>query len=155
MISEKHLTYSAIILKILRACGFRDHAIKFIFAYLSNRSMITSGATGCDHTCGVGQGSEPGGNFLLAFINSVFACFLFLLVIWFVNDAQGYLYVAVDDINSATQRANADSASLVAWACESDISLNPQKTQAILIGSRSSLRELSNLIHSPLSLMAK
>lgn len=93
----------------------------------------------CEYSCGVGQGSGPGGNFFLIFINAVFVCFLFLPVILFVDDAQDYLHATVENINGAMAKANHDSVALVQWSHEAGISLNSDKVQAIIIGSRHNL----------------
>lgn len=139
-----------LLLKILRMCGFSDHAMRFIYAYLINRSMMTEGSKKCPYTCGVGQGSGPGAIFFLIFVNAIFACFLFLLVILFVDDAQGYLHVSVDDINHAIQKANRDSAALVQWSLDAGIALNPEKVKAIVIGSRYNLRKINGMALQPL-----
>lgn len=138
-----------LLLKLLRMFGFSDDAIKFIYAYLIDRSMVTEGSKLCPYTCGVGQGSGPGGNFFLIFINAIFACFLFLLVLLFVDDAQGFIHVTVSNINRAIQKANQDSAALVQWTRVAGIALNPDKVQAIIIGSRSNLRKLSSMVLHP------
>lgn len=137
-------------LKILRLCGFDDAAIRFIFAYLTGRSMFTQGSEVFHYTCGVGQGSGPGGNLFLIFINAVLACFLFLLVILFVDDAQGFLHSSVENINLAIERANHDSEALVQWSRTAGIALNPDKVQAIIIGSRHNLRKLNSMALQPL-----
>lgn len=80
-----------LLIKILRLCDFSDDAIRYIWAYLSDHFMMADGSKLCPYTCGVGQGSRPGKNFFLIFVNATFACFLFFLVILFVDDAQNYL----------------------------------------------------------------
>lgn len=139
-----------LLLLILRQCGFDDDAIRFIYTYLIDRFMVMLGSKMCPYTCGVGQGSGPGGNFFLMFVNTVFYCFLFMLVILFVDDAQGFLHSTVDNINLAIRRANQDSAALVHWTQGSGIALNPCKVKAIIIGSRANLLKLRNMTLQPL-----
>lgn len=73
-----------------------------------------------------------------------------MLVILFVDDAQGYLHCVVEDINQAIQRANQDSAALVQWSGNAGIALNPDKVQAMIIGSRHNLRKLDAMVLCPL-----
>lgn len=134
-----------ILLQILRSFNFSDQAIWFLCHYLTHRSMITQGAGPCDYTCGVGQGSRPGGNLFLAFINSIFTAFMYLLVLLFVDDAQGFLHCFPDQINQAIQKTNADSQTLVDWTRAHGLSLNPSKTMAIIIGFRLNLRKIDEL----------
>lgn len=76
------------LITVLRYFNFSDHAISFIHIYLSDRSMMCNGSSKCNYSCGVGQGSGPGCDLFLAFINSVFGSFIYLLVLLFIDDAQ-------------------------------------------------------------------
>lgn len=62
--------------------------------------MATEGTGNCFYFFGVGQGSGPGGNLFLV-SETIFACFTYLLVILVDNDAQGYLYFTIENINDA------------------------------------------------------
>lgn len=63
-------------------------------------------------TCGVGQGSGPGGNLFCACINLIIAVFIFSKVLVYVDDAQAYIHSPPDRINHAVQQINADSQAL-------------------------------------------
>lgn len=138
------------LIEILRIHGFSDRAIRFVQSYLAGRCMACEGSCSCDYTCGVGQGSGPGCNFFLAFINSVFSCFMYFLVLLFIDDAQGFMHFRVEQANRAIERANADSQSLVDWSNHHGLPLNPDKTLAIMIGSRANLLKLSKMQLLPL-----
>lgn len=139
-----------LLLKLLRSLGFSDSAITFLFEYLSGRSIFTEGAHDASTSCGVGQGSGPGGHLFLILINTIIISFLFAKVLLFVDDAQGFLHVSVPEINQGIQKINVDSAALVRWASENGLRLNPDKTQAIILGSRHNLRQIKQTSLQPL-----
>lgn len=86
----------------------------------------------------------------MAFINSIFLAFMYLLVLLFVDDAQGFLHYFPDQINQAIQKANADSRTPVEWTRAHGLSLNPSESVAIIIGSRHNLRKIDELLLQPI-----
>ena len=66
-----------LLLRLLRSLGFSDSAMRFLFAYLSDRLMYTSESDTYSTTCGVGQGSGPGGHLFRIFINALISLFVF------------------------------------------------------------------------------
>lgn len=75
---------------------------------------------------------------------------MYLSVLLFINDAQGFLHCFPDQINQAIQKVNADSQTLVGWTRVHGLSLNPSKTVAIIIGSRHNLRKIDELLLQPI-----
>ena len=90
------------------------------------------------------------GHLFLILINTLITAFLFAKLLLFVDDAQGFLHVSLPEINHGIQKLNADSASLVKWAGDNGLKLNPDKTQAIILGSRHNLRILKQSYLQPL-----
>ena len=75
---------------------------------------------------------------------------MFLMVLLFVDDAQGFLHCFAEDINHAIQKANADSEALVGWSSDHGVSLNPAKTLAIVVGSRHNLNKINSMTLQPI-----
>lgn len=80
----------------------------------------------------------------------MFTCFQFLLVVLFVDDAQGYIHSTLENINQTILTANRDSLALVLWSKDASIALNPDKFQALIIGSRHNLRKMKNMTVHPI-----
>lgn len=98
------------LLQILRLAGFDDVSIRFLFKYISDRMMYTPGSSVVPSTCGVGQGSGPGGLLFLIAINSLILVFMFAAALFFVDDTQALLHTSVYNVNDTILKINADSA---------------------------------------------
>lgn len=139
-----------LLLKILRTIGFDDDSLTFFHSYLSNRCICIPGAIDAVCTCGVGQGTGPGGNLFLCAINSLVSAFIFTKILLFVDDAQSFIHSTVPNLNCAIEKINADSASLVKWCDQNGLKLNARKTQAIIIGSTLNLNQIKNMQLAPI-----
>lgn len=75
---------------------------------------------------------------------------MYLFVLLFVDDAQGFLHCFPDQINQAVEKANADSLALVEWTGSHGLFLNPDRTLAIVLISRHNLRKVDEMILQPI-----
>ena len=135
---------------ILRHIGFSDEAIYFFFNYLTKRVIYSPDSSEEECSCGVGQGSGPGGLLFIILINFLPNAIIFARMLLFVDDTQTYLHDIIDKLNSIIEKLNVDATSLVNWSKISGLQLNANKTQAIILGSSHNLQLIKQIDVSPI-----
>ena len=123
------------LLKILKYNGVEDDALMLVFSYPTGRCLRILGSSVGNCSCGVGQGSGPGGIFFRAHINRAVLIFVFAKLLIFVDDIQAYISTEVHNINHAIMKMNADSDGFCNWARQTGLRLNAEKTAAVILGS--------------------
>ncbi|RVE43122.1 hypothetical protein evm_012238 [Chilo suppressalis] len=135
-----------ILLAILHSLNVSSSALSWFDSYLRGRSQcvhlddITS--DGCELSVGVPQGGVLSPLLFSIFINSVIRVISSKFHIY-ADDLQLYRHFNIDEADSTIAAVNEDLNRISTWAKYYGLSVNPCKSQAIIIGSRT-LGELNS-----------
>lgn len=139
-----------LLLAILTHLNFSSSSVSWFTSYLAERCQaIRSGQTlsdWCDVDCGVPQGGILSPLLFSIFIN-LLSRFLQCKYHFYADDLQLYCHATMDNLHAAISDLNSDLLQLLSWSSRFGISVNPNKCQAIVIGSSRQLAkvQLSNL----------
>jgi Reverse transcriptase (RNA-dependent DNA polymerase) len=140
----------ALLLKKLRKLNLSEPAIKFFKEYLSNRSHAIKNQDGSfskwvKTECGVPQGSVLGPLLFSLFIHDIAGvigdrCRYHL----YADDLQLYINFSCkpEDIAKCVRLINDILADIVKWSEKQGLKLNPNKSQAMIIGSERTYKKL-------------
>jgi Reverse transcriptase (RNA-dependent DNA polymerase) len=124
--------------------NFRFHstAVALIRSYLADRlQSVCVGEQVSDFapiTRGVVQGSILGPILFSLFINDLLDVVIFSEAHLYADDVQIYANGHPSEITRVIEKLNADASSIGHWAQQNGLCLNPQKSQALIIGTKSS-----------------
>lgn len=130
-----------ILFTILRQHNFSDD-LRMLHSYLPLMSFLLDDATPGIFTCGVSQGSGPGGNLFLLKLNLVFNRVFNCCLSLFADDMQTLIHSTVSELPQTLAKINFDITGIVAWSREVGLILNPNKTQFIILGSNTNLKKI-------------
>lgn len=144
------IPHSFLLSKLL-ALGFSQHVLSWVTSYLRGRSQAVVGTSGelsswAALDQGVPQGSVLGPLLFVIFINDLHRVLSHTQHLLYADDLQIYLHCAVDDVPEAIQRLNEDVAAVFGWSCANSLSLNPLKTQSIILGSLPFVTRLNSAV---------
>ena len=152
-----------ILIHKLKLYGIDRKGIKWFTSYLQDRSHFTSiqgnSSTSIPIRCGVPQGSIIGPLLFIIYINDLPNNVSNCKVSMYADDTA--LYYASKDINELVKVINDDLINVTAWLNKNKLSLNVNKTEVILLGTKSRLRNLPhndiniNINGTPLSRVKK
>lgn len=123
--------------KLRTAYLFESPAVKLIDSYLSGRTQyvefnLTRSETETN-TCGVPQGSILGPILFSLFINDLPGKLKHCHYHLYADDFQLYITGTVNQLSELLSKLNADLQEITVWSAANGLTLNAQKTQAIII----------------------
>jgi hypothetical protein len=139
-----------LLIKKLEALNFSDPVIRFFKSYLSGRSHAIQNPCGnfskwVDIECGVPQGSVTGPLLFSLFIHDISKvlrnrCRYHL----YADDLQLYLNMSCkpEEVSKCVELVNEILADVLEWSEKHGLRLNPNKSQAMLIGSEKSYSKI-------------
>jgi hypothetical protein len=127
--------------KLTNQYGFTSSATSLIRSYLSGRMQCVC-VDGVNSeflpiNAGVVQGSVLGPILFSLFINDIVQRIRFSTCHMYADDVQLYISSTPSDISTCVAHINEDLDSIWRWSQENYLSINPAKSQAMLINSRS------------------
>ena len=124
----------------LKAYGFGQHSLRFLYSYLSNRKHIvrisSSFSEWLELVLGVPQGSVLGPILFNIFINDLLFSVDGSDICNFADD--NTLYVCDSSIDNVMRRLNADMSTISEWFKRNYLVVNPEKFQLIFPGTENS-----------------
>ena len=131
--------------KLLNLYNFNINSVKLIQSYLENRKQIVycgdNFSRPLDVPCGVPQGSILGPLLFSIFINDICSCISFSKFHLYADDLQVYHSSHFSKSLVLCDELNKDLSAIFTWSQVNGLSLNIDKTQAILISRTNSYFE--------------
>lgn len=127
-----------ILLGVLRSLNVSSTALDWFHSYLFGRRQRVrvddTFSSWCDLTAGVPQGGVLSPLLFAIFINSISQTLTSSYHLY-ADDLQIYTQASINDLSGAIADINSDLMRILAWSKSFGLSMNPKKTQAIIIGS--------------------
>jgi len=139
-----------ILLAKLKILGFGATTLQWFSSYLSERQQKVVFGDRVSRVLplarGVAQGSVLGPLAFLIYVNDVGESIKNCSHHMYADDLQLYISGRPSRASELIQKINEDLLSLSSWSKSMGLVLNPQKSQCLLIGSKNSLKKLSNSV---------
>ena len=139
-----------IFLDKLKLYGISKYCIQWFRSYLTGRSQCTTVdgilSDTCEITCGMPQGSIDGPLAFLIYINDLPNYVTHCKVNMYADDT--VIYYASNSTNDIVNCINEDLNVISNWLQSNKLSLNADKTEFMLIGSRQRLQSVKDDIHN-------
>ena len=141
----------------LRNSGLSDSACKWVRSFLSNRSQVVKAPSGeiskpIMKNSGVPQGSLNGPPFFSLYINDAPASLKHCSHHIYADDLTIYYSGNFNDADIIVAKVNEDLNALSSWSTSNGLSINPNKTQAMWVGTRPFINRLQTQPPPQLSL---
>lgn len=138
--------HDILLARLSTSYNFSQSAVSWFRSYLSNRKQYVRdrncSSDFLDVIAGVPQGSVLGPLLFSLFVNPITEIFRHCFFHMYADDLQLYIHTTLDDFSAKMDLMNEDLGSLLAWTKSFGILPNPNKFQAIVIGSGSFLSRL-------------
>lgn len=143
-----------ILLAVLTNLGLSSSVIEWFSSYISGRQQAVycndSYSDWCDLSAGVPQGGILSPLLFSAFVN-VITRYLSCSHHLYADDLQIYTHTDLSNINEAVLKINNDLNNVLEWSKKFGISVNPDKCQAIIIGSSRRIASLNCIPITPIT----
>jgi hypothetical protein len=142
-----------LLLRKLNSFRLSSSTCQWFHSYLSGRHQRVRSPNGTFSSwkpvlAGVPQGSVLGPLLFSLFINDLREVLKHCKHILYADDLQIYFHFLPSDLDAALSSVREDIAAIEAWASSNSLSLNAQKTKAVLLGSAKYVNNLPpSLIH--------
>lgn len=142
------IDHSVLITRLQSTFGISGHALNWVNSYLSNRKQfvkienVSSSTVAC--SSGVPQGSVLGPLLFTLYVSPI-ASLLSLIGVnqhQYADDTQLYIEISNSTLSSDTSRLESGLSLLSYWFSLNWLALNPEKSEAILFGTRQRSRSL-------------
>lgn len=134
--------------------GFDEHAVKWFGSYLSNRSQYVKISRGdgsvttsspAQVRSGIPQGSILGPLLFILYVADVINCIRNCRYHLYADDLQLYLSCKPSDISAAVESINEDLERICQWSKLNSLSLNPNKSKYVILGSRQQVSSMVSM----------
>lgn len=129
--------YDILLIKLRKMFGFSSCALKLIYEYLTNRQQVVMSDQNKSFpvsvSCGVPQGSILGPLLFSLYINDLPNVIKTCNIHMYADDVQLYTSCAIGDVNYCIQNINMDLKSVFDWAKGNGLTLNPNKSNALVL----------------------
>ena len=148
-----------LILAKLKAAGFRDDSLKWIFSYLSDRRQKVTTSQGesiwSDVFNGVPQGSVLGPLLFTVLVSDLRDAIRRGRYHMYADDTQLYYSCKCEDVNGTIENINSDLSRISEYSKKNCLKLNAEKSKYIIIGSRQNLKKLKTIHLDPVRIDGK
>ena len=140
----------------LRALNLSDYTVNWFHSYLYGRQQCVISnnkySSWMALRAGVPQGSVLGPLLFAAYINDLSQTLRHCKYMLYADDVVLYTHTRPDSINDTVGKLNLDLNSILEWTNKFDLTLNPRKSQAIIVGHQRSIRSLHSTRITPVTL---
>ena len=138
-----------LILAKLKAAGFRDDSLEWIFSYLSDRRQKVATSQGesswSEVFNGVPQGSVLGPLLFTVLVSDLRDAIKRGRYHMYADDTQLYYSCKSENANATIEKINSDLCRISDYSKKNCLKLNVEKSKFIIIGSRQNLKKLKNI----------
>ena len=144
------ITSHSLLLLKLKAIGFCDSALAWVFSYLTGRSQaVVDGSEVCSDwsptSAGVPQGSVLGPLLFSLFIADIRANLKFAEGMIFADDTQVYLSIPFAQLNEGLSKIAHDVSVIFDYATKNGLNLNVGKSKILIFGSNAYTRGVQKI----------
>ena len=137
-----------LLIRKLVVFNFPNSVLSWIASYITGRSQSVAGADGVSSSClpavrGVPQCSVLGPLLFSLFISDLSDCLEGCNYHLYADDILVYLSFPPNGVEDAVGLMNKNIEAICSWARKNCLTINEQKTKAMIIGSRSFVRRFS------------
>ena len=145
-----------LILAKLKAAGFRDDSLQWIFSYLNGRHQKVSTHLGesswSEVFNGVPQGSVLGPLLFTVLVSDLKDAIIRGRYHMYADDTQLYYSCKSESANATIKDINSDLDRISKYSKTNCLKLNAEKSKFIIIGSRQNLKKLKNIQLDPIKI---
>ena len=145
-----------LILAKLKAAGFRNDSLQWIFSYLNGRHQKVSTSLGesswCEVLNGVPQGSVLGPLLFTVLVSDLRDVIKRGRYHLYADDTQLYYSCNYENVNLTIKDINSDLERISTFSKKNCLKLNAEKSKFIIIGSRHNLKQIKNIQMDPIKI---
>lgn len=136
-----------LLLEVLKSIGMQQTSLNWFMAFMKNKRQFveidSKRSNTQDIKCGLLQGDNLSQTLFSLVINDVTNHIEFCKFHLYADDLAIYLRTKTNNLIDSIDRVNTDIENIHQWMIYHGMELNPGKTQAILMGSKTTLNEIN------------